>query len=690
MKKLALAILLIIAIDAHAGPGIGIAIDANSLTGNGSSSNTLGLRRDCNAGRVLQWNGSQWNCVDGATLFTLVTSSDFTGLGTMSSPLDLSSNVSVPGIMSVAGTSGTTSLTVSSTTADGIVSTRTATNDTTDGKSAVFGLATGTFDTTTIEKYAYGLRGESLSTRASGANVLNNWGGWGRAAAGQKNIGLLGWVTASAGGTDDAGILGLSDSTAAAAYGIRGNARGGATVNYGVYGIATGGGTNYAGYFDTGLFRVQGLSTFNDDATFEAGTCVINSAGITCGGTLITPGADITSVTANSPLSGGGTSGAVTIGMANGDRGDITTTTGAQTGDTWTVDPNTITYAKMQDVSATSRFLGRITAGAGDPEELTGTQATTLLDTFSTAAATKGLVPGSSGGGASVFLNGNGAWTTPAGAGDITDVNVSATSPITSSSSTCSSGACSTTISTSISTARFVGRTTAGTGVMEQLTGTQATALLDQASTVATTQGVVPGSNGQTTKFLRGDMTWQTVSAGITNSASANYYAKSDGTNVVNGTIKDDGTSVTFNTTAGGSTAKVTITSASGNTNIQGTLDVAGVLTVANGSTGIFKDNSQHEKKAIINHITAFGSAPTITSGCGTGGTITGGDLAGKLVTGTSATTCVLTFTTAWTTAPNCYMWDDVDNAAPPTTTTTTMSRVVAASRTYRYICAGY
>ena len=39
-----------------------------------------------------------------------------------------------------------------------------------------------------------------------------------------------------------------------------------------------------------------------------------------------------------------------------------------------------VTYAKMQNVSATNRFLGRITAGAGDEEELTPTQATSLLD----------------------------------------------------------------------------------------------------------------------------------------------------------------------------------------------------------------------------------------------------------------------------------------------------------------------
>lgn len=38
-----------------------------------------------------------------------------------------------------------------------------------------------------------------------------------------------------------------------------------------------------------------------------------------------------------------------------------------------------VTYAKIQNVSATSRVLGRITAGAGATEELTGTNLTTIL-----------------------------------------------------------------------------------------------------------------------------------------------------------------------------------------------------------------------------------------------------------------------------------------------------------------------
>jgi hypothetical protein len=61
--------------------------------------------------------------------------------------------------------------------------------------------------------------------------------------------------------------------------------------------------------------------------------------------------------------------------------------------------------------------LGNISGVSAIPVAITGTQITTLLDTFSTSASTKGVVPGSSGGGASVFLNGAGGWTVPVGTG---------------------------------------------------------------------------------------------------------------------------------------------------------------------------------------------------------------------------------------------------------------------------------
>jgi hypothetical protein len=55
-------------------------------------------------------------------------------------------------------------------------------------------------------------------------------------------------------------------------------------------------------------------------------------------------------------------------GVADGDKGDITV---SGSGATWTIDNDVVTYAKMQNISATDRLLGRDTAAAGDTEELT-------------------------------------------------------------------------------------------------------------------------------------------------------------------------------------------------------------------------------------------------------------------------------------------------------------------------------
>lgn len=70
-------------------------------------------------------------------------------------------------------------------------------------------------------------------------------------------------------------------------------------------------------------------------------------------------------------------------GVADGDKGDITVSAG---GATWTIDANAVTLAKLADI-ATARLLGRATAGAGDPEELTAAQVRSLLNVEDGATA---------------------------------------------------------------------------------------------------------------------------------------------------------------------------------------------------------------------------------------------------------------------------------------------------------------
>jgi hypothetical protein len=113
-------------------------------------------------------------------------------------------------------------------------------------------------------------------------------------------------------------------------------------------------------------------------------------------------------------ITDGGAGGNVTIaatgGIADGDKGDITV---SSSGAVWTIDAAAVTNVKLADVS-TATLKGRTTAGSGSPEDLTGTQATALLDTFT--GALKGLVP-ASGGGTTNFLRADGTFAAPPGGG---------------------------------------------------------------------------------------------------------------------------------------------------------------------------------------------------------------------------------------------------------------------------------
>ena len=108
--------------------------------------------------------------------------------------------------------------------------------------------------------------------------------------------------------------------------------------------------------------------------------------------------------------------------------GDVT---GSGTGSfAATIASNAVTYAKLQDVSATQRVIGRNTAGSGDPEEVTASQVIDWIGStrgsvlYRGAAGWASLTPGTSG----YVLQSGGAGADPswvaAGTGSVTTVSV--------------------------------------------------------------------------------------------------------------------------------------------------------------------------------------------------------------------------------------------------------------------------
>lgn len=127
-----------------------------------------------------------------------------------------------------------------------------------------------------------------------------------------------------------------------------------------------------------------------------------------------------TSVAASGSVTGSNLSGTNTGDQTITLTGDVT---GSGTGSfAATIANDAVTNSKLANV-ATATIKGRVSSGTGDPEDLTGTQATTLLDTFTSSL--KGLAP-ASGGGTTNFLRADGTWAAPAGGGGgtVTDVSV--------------------------------------------------------------------------------------------------------------------------------------------------------------------------------------------------------------------------------------------------------------------------
>lgn len=137
---------------------------------------------------------------------------------------------------------------------------------------------------------------------------------------------------------------------------------------------------------DQNIFQtiaVSGQSNVVADSTTDTLTLVAGS------NITITTDASTDTITIASTGGGGGGS------VSDGDKGDITV---SSSGTVWTIDNDAVTYAKIQNVSATDKILGRSTAGAGDIEEIDCTAAgRALLDDADAAAQRTTLSAAASG-----------------------------------------------------------------------------------------------------------------------------------------------------------------------------------------------------------------------------------------------------------------------------------------------------
>lgn len=171
----------------------------------------------------------------------------------------------------------------------------------------------------------------------------------------------------------DTGILSATGFSGPLTGNVTGDLTGNVTGNVsGSSGSCTGNAATVTNLTVSGTSTISGDNT-GDQLTFKtvavsgqsdvvAGTITDTLNLIAGANVVITTNAGTNSVTIAS--SGGGGGGG---GLSDGDYGDITV---SGSGTVMTIPNDTVTYAKMQNVSATNMVLGRHTAGAGDVEEI--------------------------------------------------------------------------------------------------------------------------------------------------------------------------------------------------------------------------------------------------------------------------------------------------------------------------------
>lgn len=168
------------------------------------------------------------------------------------------------------------------------------------------------------------------------------------------------------------------------------------------------GGFKYDHVTDVAAIRVGGVDVFSINASGNVAASLFTGAFV---GNLT--GNVIGNVTGNVSGSAATWATSRTLTLGTDASGNVSFNGSANFTLNLTIVANAITNAKLNDM-ATATIKGRVTAGTGDPEDLTGTQATTILDNVvgatQSVGGTKGLVPAAAAGSQHRVLSGAGSF----------------------------------------------------------------------------------------------------------------------------------------------------------------------------------------------------------------------------------------------------------------------------------------